>query len=287
MFRHILFPYDFSVRGRQTVPYVVALARRAAARVTLFAVLPPTFDPVPIEMGGPHLRAGDQPSEWVHHLQQQLEAALPAEFGDVPIERIADGGDAAISIVDFAHTHDVDLIMMPTHGLGRFRTLLIGSVTSKVLHDARRPVWTAAHAETQTASPLPRRVLCAVDGSTAACGIVRWAAKFSDAVGATLHVLHVVGPISDWPSAESERRLQEEVRAEAQGRIAAMLKEARLAVPLHVTTGPIVQTVAQHAREDPTDLVIIGRGAVTEPFGRLRTHAFGIIQQSPCPVLSL
>jgi hypothetical protein len=33
--------------------------------------------------------------------------------------------------------------------------------------------------------------------------------------------------------------------------------------------------------------MIIGRGSVHEPFGRLRTHAFGIIQRSPCPVLSV
>jgi len=35
------------------------------------------------------------------------------------------------------------------------------------------------------------------------------------------------------------------------------------------------------------DLVIIGRGTIARPFGRLRTHAFGIVQGSPCPVLSV
>jgi hypothetical protein len=33
-------------------------------------------------------------------------------------------------------------------------------------------------------------------------------------------------------------------------------------------------------------LLVIGRGTVSESFGRLRTHAFGIIQRSPCPIVS-
>ena len=45
--------------------------------------------------------------------------------------------------------------------------------------------------------------------------------------------------------------------------------------------------VTEEARQDGADLIVIGRGAVAEPFGRLRTHAFGIVQPSPCPVLSV
>jgi hypothetical protein len=35
------------------------------------------------------------------------------------------------------------------------------------------------------------------------------------------------------------------------------------------------------------DLAVIGRGALQGTLGRLRTHAYGIIRQSPCPVLSM
>jgi hypothetical protein len=45
--------------------------------------------------------------------------------------------------------------------------------------------------------------------------------------------------------------------------------------------------VTEEARQEQADLVVVGRGSVAEPFGRLRTHAFGIIQRSPCPVLSV
>ena len=53
----------------------------------------------------------------------------------------------------WAKANQIDLIMMPTHGYGRFRALLLGSVTAKVLHDADCPVWTAVHREEVMAHP--------------------------------------------------------------------------------------------------------------------------------------
>jgi nucleotide-binding universal stress UspA family protein len=285
--RHILVPYDFSTTDRQIVPFVRDLAGCFGARVTLFSAVPPTFDTISAEMGGPRIRAGDDAAVWRQNLQLRLDGALVTELAGLSVVRVADCGDPALRVVDFAANHGVDLIMMPTHGVGTFRSFLVGSVTAKVLHDAKCPVWTAAHAETQTASALPKSILCAIDGSAATPSLVRWAAEFADAVGARLSLLHVVGPISDWPSLESERRLQEQVRDEAHHRLTEMLRAAGVPDDVRVVVGGIVQTATERARQQPADLVIIGRGAVSEPFGRLRTHAFGIIQRSPCPVLSV
>ena len=35
------------------------------------------------------------------------------------------------------------------------------------------------------------------------------------------------------------------------------------------------------------DLIVIGRGSAQAALGRLRTHVYGVVQQSPCPVLSV
>jgi nucleotide-binding universal stress UspA family protein len=56
---------------------------------------------------------------------------------------------------------------------------------------------------------------------------------------------------------------------------------------LRVALGEIVDTITKEAREQGADLVVLGRGAIHETLGRLRTHAHGIIQRSPCPVLSV
>jgi nucleotide-binding universal stress UspA family protein len=54
-----------------------------------------------------------------------------------------------------------------------------------------------------------------------------------------------------------------------------------------VAIGDIAATVNEHAREEDADLILIGRGSLQAPLGRLRTHAYGIIQRSRCPVLSV
>ena len=285
--RHILFPYDFSRQGRLAAPYVTAFARRFDARVTMLSVVPSAHEAVPAAKGGPLLHSGEQSAEWKRALKCQLDRALVAEFADTELERVADCGDAALRIADFAHNRDVDLVMMPTHGLGLFRTLLSGSVTSKVLHDLRCPVWTAAHADVQRAPEMPRSILCAVDATTEGVHIVQYAALLSRRTGATLSVLHVVDPVSDWPELVRERELQEEVRDTATAAVESMLKAASVESRSRVVVGGIVARAADAAREEKADLVIVGRGAIGEPFGRMRTHAFGIIEQSPCPVLSV
>ena len=44
---------------------------------------------------------------------------------------------------------------MPTHGLGKLRRFILGSVTAKVLHDLEAPVLTGAHVEGVDEAILP------------------------------------------------------------------------------------------------------------------------------------
>jgi len=81
----------------------------------------------------------------------------------------------AYEIIQYAENNAVDLIMMPTHGYGPFRSLLLGSTAAKVLHDAHCPVWTSAHIEE---TPLEARteihnILCAIELDTESSKLLR------------------------------------------------------------------------------------------------------------------
>ena len=95
--RHILFPYDFSEQGRQAVPFVAAFAKRFSAQLTLYTV-------------ASHEEKAD--------IQRMLDQSFLDECREVFVERITDCGDPALRIAEFAHNRDVDLVMMPTHGMG-------------------------------------------------------------------------------------------------------------------------------------------------------------------------
>ena len=284
MIRHILFPYDFSRQGSEVVPYVRALAAKSNAKVTLFSVVPPVWQLPP---AGMQPIIGPAVPEWVDALQDRLGQLFVDELAGLQVDRVAESGDVALKIVDFADANGVDLIMMPTHGLGTFRRYLVGSVTSRVLHTSTCPMWTAEHTEAHEARVLPQTILCSIGATPRTPALLRWAAGFAADIGATLKLLHVVGPITDWPSLQRERALQEQIRREARALIESMQRSAGLDAPLRVVIGDIVSAAGEEARQENADLLIIGRGSVGEPFGRLRTHTFGVIQRSPCPVLSV
>jgi hypothetical protein len=84
--------------------------------------------------------------------------------------------------------------MMPTHGYGKFRSLLLGSVAAKVLHDAWCPVWTATHTEDPR---LPEHLGCknimgAVDLTPETVGLIRRYADLAGAFNAKLRLVHAV-----------------------------------------------------------------------------------------------
>ena len=56
---------------------------------------------------------------------------------------------------------------------------------------------------------------------------------------------------------------------------------------LLVEAGGVAQTIRRVALDTKADLVVIGRGLMQAPFGRLRSREYEIIRESPCPVLSL
>jgi nucleotide-binding universal stress UspA family protein len=280
MIKEILFPFDFSSQGVQAATFVRALASRLDARVTVLSVVPLNLAVMPLGMES-------DMAAWKQGLQARLDKALPKELAGIPVVRTTEAGDPGTVIAQVARDVGVDLIMMPTHGLGLFRQMLVGSTAAKVLHDTHCPVWTAAHAREQQAAPLPRVVLCAIDGGPQTDAVLTWASDFCRGTGAALKVLHVIGHATDIPSIESERVHEERVRVDAHTRIASLQAAAGVSAPLRVVVGGIVPTVTEQARDEKADLVIIGRGTVQESMGRLRTHAYGIIQRSPCPVLSV
>jgi len=284
--KHILFPIDFSARCRGAAPFVETMARRFGAKVTLLSVVPPTADLGSLEVGAAAVPSAE---DMKGDLQSRLDETLVKEFALLPVQRIAEAGDPADVIIQFTHAEGVDLIMMATHGYGPFRRLLLGSVTAKVLHDAQCPVWTGVHMEEP---PMRehlawRSVLCAVDGTPKSTPVMDWAAQFSKETGAALRLVHAVPGMEAWPERQFDVEFENQLRKEAAEKIERLQRSVGTRAPLIISTGDVAETVRDEARRHGADLIVIGRGILDESFGRLRTHAYGIIRQAPCPVLSV
>src|SRR5271166_6415336 len=148
----ILFPVDFSERCTSAARMVETFTGHFQAELTLLYVLEPrTYNDIMVDAAGMS--------------EQQLGDYLADELKHYEVRRVMVDGDPAKEITHYAHTRGFDLIMLPTHGYGAFRRLMLGSVTAKVLHDAMCPVWTGVHMEhvPRLEDISLRKVLCAVD----------------------------------------------------------------------------------------------------------------------------
>lgn len=241
-------------------------------------------------IGDPGLYVEMQPA-----IQKAAEDGLTAfaqkHFAALAPGWIVEEGDPGERIVALGRKDRSSLIMMPTHGHGPFRRFLTGSVTAKVLHDAKTPIWTDAHAATAPRAGRPgklRVVLCAADLTEAAVGLIRWAAWLAERNGAVLKVVHVMAAVDE----ESQNRGEKAVRRywitrASAGMTAIMKRAGQPKTELILRGGDIGTMLAATAREQKADLLVIGRGHITKTLGALRTNSLTIVVKSPCPVLSV
>jgi len=284
--KRILFPIDFSERCCGAAPFVRAMAQRFGARITLLSAVSPFWQAGGGGFSGTVLVDVD---ELQRDLEGRLDDAFVKEFVGLAVDRVAEISDPAEAITRYAHSEGADLIMMPTHGYGPFRSLLLGSITAKVLHDAESPVWTATHMEEPPALQhlAGRNVLCAIDGTPRSAPLMQWAAEYAQHTGGTLRLVHAVSGVQGWPERQLDREFEEELRAQARDTIEKLQKSVGVAAPLCVAVGEVAGAVRSEAERHNADLIVIGRGLLHETMGRLRTHSYGIIRHAPCPVLSV
>ncbi len=138
MYRHILIPTDGSDLAQRGVAHGLALAKSLGAKVSVIFVVEPFS-----EMTGQFQEAVARYAELrKEQAASTLDgAAKSAREAGVPCETIqVENGQPHQAIIAAADDKGCDLIVMSSHGRGGLSMLLIGSVTNKVLTQAKTPV---------------------------------------------------------------------------------------------------------------------------------------------------
>lgn len=287
-FKRILFPIDFSGQCAAIAPAVKAMVQRFHSELIALHVidLPPAWFGAPEASAWAVLINADR-------LRQEgriaLDRFISLELAGTAVRPEVFEGDAAYQIAACAKEDEADLIMMPTRGYGPFRALLLGSVTAKVLHDAYCPVWTGTHAEQLTAHPPDhwKNVLCALDADLKDVNTLLWAAQFAAEQKAELRLVHAVRGAGATLTQESDPSMYEFLFRIAREQISKMQAEAGTNFELCLLPGSVGRTVRQAATAHSADLIIAGRGVIHKTLGNLRSSAYSIIREAPCPVISV
>lgn len=285
-FQKILFPVDMSETSTATAPFVEAMARKYKAQLTLLHVLEMPSGLIPDWYGGA-VPVIDTTAIW----QAETEAAqsyLTDRFHGLKVQRVVIEGNAAETIDDYARENGIDLIMLPTHGYGLFRSLLLGSVTAKVLHDTPCPVWTGVHVENAPAvSPDFATILCAVDRTEDSVATMRFACRLAQDNEASLILVHAIPGAEVAPEKYFDTDLRAYLEDDARKTVGQLQDTAGVHAPLYLGAGEVSHVVRDLSLGNSADLVVIGRGRATRTLGRLRSNVYSIIREAPCPVISV
>jgi nucleotide-binding universal stress UspA family protein len=284
--RQILFPVDFSEQTLALAPHVACMATQYRANVMMLHVIEIPASTAP---GWPEYSGLIDYPALIEDRKQRLHSFLRTELENVSTARLTLEGDPGRVIAEYAEKEKVDLIMMPTHGYGPFRRFLLGSVTAKVLHDAHCPIWTSAHlSEPSRPHTGHHNVLCAVDLTSKSLPLLQWAAQFARERRATLKLVHAIPAAKQPVGLDLEGdRFRASLFEMAGVALANLQSEAGTSLETLVAGDEVANVIRQAAEENRADLVIIGRGVIQEAFGRMRTHVYSIVRETPCPVISV
>ncbi len=284
-FRRVLFPVDYSAPCQAVIPYVQEMACHFSGELTVCHAYAPLAAIAQSELlvSDPELQAKAQAME-----DDRLRQFASQFFPGQRVEAVAALGEPGNVIDRVAQQQCADLVMLATRGHGPVRRFLLGSITAKVLHDVSAAVWTgvgAALSDHPVRIPY-QSIVCALDDSREAEGVLRAAASIASAYRAQLWIVHVVPTPPAYPDldlAEQTAQLDEASHC----RLRELKAKLGVDAPHSVIDALLGDGLHHEVVRRKADLLVTGRGHSIGTFSRLWSHLYSIIRDSPCPVLSV
>ncbi len=139
--KNILFPTDFSEGSSQALLYAVDIAKHYSSKIYILHViydLSKTMDwyisPLSID---------EMYKDIIQRANEEIENFGFEELSSLTdIERVVTTGVPYEEIINFVNKHNIDLIVIGTHGRKGFDRILFGSTAANVVRYAPCPVFT-------------------------------------------------------------------------------------------------------------------------------------------------
>ena len=140
-YKHILVPLDGSEFAKRVLPDAFALAHLNQAEVTLLQVIVPMEHRLDPDVLDPDYIA-DKEAELKVLSRKSLRRVWreSEDCTNLTVHTVAECGRPGETIIEYAHQHPIDLIVMATHGRSGLARWTRGSVADKVLRGADTPI---------------------------------------------------------------------------------------------------------------------------------------------------
>jgi nucleotide-binding universal stress UspA family protein len=277
--RNILMAIDFSPSSDAALDYSVAIARRYGSRIYMTHVIrPDVYQLVSPEAMETVL---DQAR---HYAEQQMAKVLVSgRVRGVPHQVLLGQGELWTVLSELIEEHEIDLIVVGTHGRTGLKKMLMGSVAERVFRMAPCPVLTVGPHVPHDAVKRrgPRQILYATDFSATAEGAAGYALTLAQEHQSNLSLLHVLeGDRFDSVKAETAAdRLKSLVVPEA----------ALWCTPdFRVAFGHPADEILRAAEDREADLIVLGARKPDFSISQLPpATAYKVVCSAHCPVLTI
>jgi nucleotide-binding universal stress UspA family protein len=156
-FNHILVPTDFSETARDALRAARDLAKDTQARLTIAHVIPDAWQQAWVVETRNRIDMAGMERAWREGAETQLKALVDAEgLGGGSVSTVVLVGAPHLAITEYADSHQVDLMVVGTHGHGPIRRFVLGSVAERLIRAAHRPVLAIPHESLRAESPVTR-----------------------------------------------------------------------------------------------------------------------------------
>ncbi|MHC1783818.1 MAG: universal stress protein [Anaerolineaceae bacterium] len=317
MFSRILVPLDGSSLAERAIPHAVLFARIFRSDIILLQVLEPTSyheNPKSVDPLNWQIRKTEADMYMLgiaDQIRKELEnksVSCPEEKS-ISVEYFVREGKTAENIVDFAHTENIDLLIISTHGSSGFSRWNISSITEKVVKRIYLPVLIIrSFRDLEVNEPLNRyhKILLPIDSSrraecslSAAIELTRgeMAADVSaseDGEKSTLVLAAVIRPPEipiPEPYPVKINLLSNQLRQISRQAVDKYLTELKIRLPVQCETrvvekASVISALQELADEDDIDMVVLcahgHSGQDIWPYG---TVTLNYIEHGTKPVL--
>jgi len=268
-FKTIVVATDLTDSGSCALRYAQKIAQQHESKLVIVYAIDPAGYAFP--EGLPELAASDRGAR---EILSRIEEEIRQQ--GIPVHSVVETGVIYEQILQAAHDHQADLLVLGTHAPEKVGRAALGTVARRLLATASCPILTvppAANANLESRSPW-RTVLVATDFSDTSLAALNHA---QSVVGGQLVVIHVT---SDPANQEQEHHL-------ARLRFLAPFNESHTVPVAHfVVPGEAGLVIADHANRLSADLVVLG-----SPLNELQEEDFHtstvlqVISNVNCPVL--
>ena len=137
--RTILVPIDFSDNSKKALRYAIPFAQQFNASLILAYIIEPTIYPSDFgfgQIGFPDVEKELQ-EKAISEMAALKETIIPPGLNSTTL---VGTGIPFVEITQFAKEHEVDIIIVATHGMTGVEHILFGSTAEKIIRKAPCPV---------------------------------------------------------------------------------------------------------------------------------------------------